>query len=163
MIFIDFIFRFNPEDYPIEDCDERARIKRAIEIAEGVEIDHALPTNLSIEAQPLKNMQQKHQLHANQMLQLNPTPQLAATLSQQSQSQSQNPCFLCSTDLFNFQQFGINGHPNGEIPRIHSQDYYMHCLVPDLQKITACCFYWGKMDRYEAEKLLDGKPEGNNI
>jgi suppressor of cytokine signaling 5 len=37
---------------------------------------------------------------------------------------------------------------------------YIHCLVPDLQKITGCCFYWGKMDRYEAEKLLEGKPEG---
>lgn len=37
---------------------------------------------------------------------------------------------------------------------------FIHCLVPDLQKITSCCFYWGKMDRYEAEKLLEGKPEG---
>lgn len=32
--------------------------------------------------------------------------------------------------------------------------------MPDLEKITACCYYWGKMDRYEAEKLLEGKPEG---
>jgi len=45
-------------------------------------------------------------------------------------------------------------------PRIHSQVDYIHCLVPDLQKITSCCFYWGKMDRYEAERLLEGKPEG---
>lgn len=37
---------------------------------------------------------------------------------------------------------------------------YCHYLVPDLEKITACCYYWGKMDRYEAEKLLEGKPEG---
>lgn len=37
---------------------------------------------------------------------------------------------------------------------------YIHCLVPDLKKITNCGFYWGKMDRYEAERLLDGKPEG---
>lgn len=29
--------RFNPDDYPIEDCDETARIQRALEIAEGVE------------------------------------------------------------------------------------------------------------------------------
>lgn len=43
---------------------------------------------------------------------------------------------------------------------IHSQDYYRHFLVPDLEKITGCCYYWGKMDRYEAEKLLEGKPEG---
>lgn len=37
---------------------------------------------------------------------------------------------------------------------------YIHCLVPDLKKITSCSFYWGKMDRYEAERLLEGKPEG---
>lgn len=44
--------------------------------------------------------------------------------------------------------------------KIHSQVDFIHCLVPDLQKITSCGFYWGKMDRYQAETLLDGKPEG---
>jgi suppressor of cytokine signaling 5 len=44
--------------------------------------------------------------------------------------------------------------------KYHSQDYYVHFLVPDLEKITSCCYYWGKMDRYEAEKLLESKPEG---
>jgi len=37
---------------------------------------------------------------------------------------------------------------------------YIHYLVPDLKEITICSFYWGKIDRYEAEKLLEGKPEG---
>lgn len=32
--------------------------------------------------------------------------------------------------------------------------------MPDLKRITSCTFYWGKMDRYEAERLLEGKPEG---
>ncbi|XP_048485837.1 suppressor of cytokine signaling 5 [Plutella xylostella] len=45
-------------------------------------------------------------------------------------------------------------------PRAHTQADYQHRLVPDLQQITACCFYWGKMDRYQAERLLDNKPEG---
>ncbi|XP_037957455.1 probable serine/threonine-protein kinase ndrD [Teleopsis dalmanni] len=45
-------------------------------------------------------------------------------------------------------------------PIIHSQVDYVHCLVPDLDKITNSSFYWGKMDRYEAERLLEGKPEG---
>lgn len=48
---------------------------------------------------------------------------------------------------------------DGEV-KYHSKDYYVHFLVPDLEKITSCCYYWGKMDRYEAEKLLEGKPEG---
>jgi len=45
-------------------------------------------------------------------------------------------------------------------PAVHSQVDYMHCLVPDLLELTNCCFYWGVMDRYEAERLLDGRPEG---
>jgi suppressor of cytokine signaling 5 len=44
--------------------------------------------------------------------------------------------------------------------QVHSQVDYIHCLVPDLKEITSCSFYWGKIDRYEAEKLLEGKPEG---
>lgn len=46
------------------------------------------------------------------------------------------------------------------VPKVHSQVDFIHCLVPDLQRITSCGFYWGKMDRYQAETLLDGKPEG---
>ncbi|XP_050529135.1 suppressor of cytokine signaling 5-like [Daktulosphaira vitifoliae] len=44
--------------------------------------------------------------------------------------------------------------------RIHTSIDYIHYLVPDLHQITSCSFYWGKMDRYEAEKLLEHKPEG---
>lgn len=44
--------------------------------------------------------------------------------------------------------------------RIHTQIDYIHCLVPDLLQITNLPCYWGVMDRYEAETLLDGKPEG---
>merc|ERR1711971_491937 len=45
--------------------------------------------------------------------------------------------------------------------RPHTQGDYIHHLVPDLCQITACSFYWGKMDRYEAEALLEGRPEGS--
>ncbi|XP_051523662.1 suppressor of cytokine signaling 5-like [Myxocyprinus asiaticus] len=44
--------------------------------------------------------------------------------------------------------------------KVHTQIDYIHCLVPDLQQITALPCYWGVMDRYEAEALLDGRPEG---
>ncbi|CAL8353327.1 unnamed protein product [Lota lota] len=44
--------------------------------------------------------------------------------------------------------------------RIHTQIDYIHCLVPDLLQITNLGCYWGVMDRYEAETLLEGKPEG---
>lgn len=45
-------------------------------------------------------------------------------------------------------------------PIVHSQVDFVHYLVPDLQRIFNSSFYWGKMDRYEAERLLEGKPEG---
>ncbi|XP_076152465.1 suppressor of cytokine signaling 5a [Alosa pseudoharengus] len=45
--------------------------------------------------------------------------------------------------------------------RVHTQIDYIHCLVPDLQQITALPCYWGVMDRYQAEALLDGRPEGS--
>lgn len=43
---------------------------------------------------------------------------------------------------------------------VHTQVDFMHHLVPDLAQITKCSFYWGIIDRYEAEKLLDKKREG---
>lgn len=46
------------------------------------------------------------------------------------------------------------------LPVVHSQVDFSHYLVPDLHRIINSTFYWGKMDRYEAERLLDGKPEG---
>lgn len=37
---------------------------------------------------------------------------------------------------------------------------YTNCLVPSLDKILAAPYYWGVMNRYEAEDLLNNKPEG---
>lgn len=45
-------------------------------------------------------------------------------------------------------------------PAVHTQVDYAHFLVPDLLKITQCGYYHGVMDRYEAERLLENKPEG---
>lgn len=49
------------------------------------------------------------------------------------------------------------------VPRgmtVHTQVDYIHYLVPDLRHITNCSFYWGVIDRFEAERLLDKKREG---
>ncbi|XP_018414912.1 PREDICTED: suppressor of cytokine signaling 4 [Nanorana parkeri] len=45
-------------------------------------------------------------------------------------------------------------------PKYHTQIDYVHCLVPDLFQINTNPCYWGVMDRYAAEALLEGKPEG---
>jgi len=47
------------------------------------------------------------------------------------------------------------------ITRPHTQVDYYHHLVPHLSEITNSSFYWGKMDRYQAEALLEDKPEGS--
>ncbi|KAL1124098.1 hypothetical protein AAG570_001868 [Ranatra chinensis] len=112
------------DEYPIEDCDERARIERAREIAEGVD------------PPPGFRPRQHIQLVCPQDMNLDSLTALlqSAALSALSQWDSQRV--------------------------VHTQVDYIHCLVPDLLQITSCSFYWGKMDRYEAERLLDGKPEG---
>ncbi|XP_014670548.1 PREDICTED: uncharacterized protein LOC106811444 [Priapulus caudatus] len=54
----------------------------------------------------------------------------------------------------------INSEGRSVQRTVHTQVDYAHYLVPDLAKITSCGYYWGVMDRYEAERLLDSKPEG---
>ena len=45
--------------------------------------------------------------------------------------------------------------------RANFQVDYINYLIPGLSDIFSCPFYWGKMDRYEAEALLANKPEGS--
>ncbi|XP_067007960.2 uncharacterized protein Socs36E [Anabrus simplex] len=128
--------KFNPEDYPIEDCDERARLERAREIAEGVEpppgfcpgnhIQLLCPPELTI-----GNLTALFHTHLG----------------------------IHSAALTAISQIDVSVSP--ALQRVvHTQVDYIHCLVPDLLQITSCSFYWGKMDRYEAERLLEGRPEG---
>uniref|UniRef100_A0A915CPW0 Suppressor of cytokine signaling 5 n=1 Tax=Ditylenchus dipsaci TaxID=166011 RepID=A0A915CPW0_9BILA len=43
---------------------------------------------------------------------------------------------------------------------IHTIVEYTNALVPDMVSISNAPYYWGRMDRYEAEQLLEGRPEG---
>nr|CAG4634997.1 EOG090X0BEM [Alona affinis] len=54
----------------------------------------------------------------------------------------------------------VDAHGTEFLRQAHTQVDYLHCLVPDLLHITKCSFYWGKMDRYEAERLLENRPDG---
>lgn len=137
-------FRINAEHFPADDCDEQARLQRAREIAEGVEP----PANFK----PVRRLQlvyppdidQGEGSFAPRRLQLVCPPDLTVD--------SLKALFQTHVTL--------RSCPLDSITGCHTQIDYIHCLVPDLLSITNCSFYWGKMDRYEAEKLLDGKPEG---
>ncbi|XP_054282920.1 uncharacterized protein LOC129000072 [Macrosteles quadrilineatus] len=117
--------KFNPEDYPIEDCDERARLERAREIAEGVDPPPGF----------------------------RPAPHIQVVIP---------PELTVDNITALFQSAALSALSQLDVTQrvVHTQVDYIHCLVPDLLQITSCSFYWGKMDRYEAERLLEGRPEG---
>ncbi|KJH48449.1 SH2 domain protein [Dictyocaulus viviparus] len=45
-------------------------------------------------------------------------------------------------------------------PPVHRIVEYSHHFVPDIDKILNSSYYWGVMDRFQAEQLLEGKDEG---
>jgi len=106
--------RFNPDDFPIEDCDERARLERAREIAEGVEAPPGFVPELPVPASGAEFSIDRLALLVQSRLGL----QALSALSH----------------LETFPTF----------QRLHSQADFIHCLVPDLLEITLCSFYWGK-------------------
>lgn len=46
---------------------------------------------------------------------------------------------------------------------VHTQIDYMHCLIPDQLSIINSPYYWGQINRFEADNLLANKPEGTFI
>lgn len=150
------ISRFNSsDDFSLEDCDERARLQRELEIREGVDA----PPNFTP-----RGLMSGGTLTGGSAL---GAVGAAASGANAAAAANHQIAFLCTPDSSSALSLLHRGIllPNNllhaeDMPRVHSQVDFIHCLVPDLQKITSCCFYWGKMDRYEAEKLLEGKPEG---
>ena len=45
-------------------------------------------------------------------------------------------------------------------PKVSTQVDYRNFFIPHMSDILSLSFYWGKIDRYEAEALLEAKPEG---
>ncbi|XP_033341169.1 suppressor of cytokine signaling at 36E [Megalopta genalis] len=129
--------RIYPEEYPMEDCDKRARLQRAREMEEGVEPPPGYKPNYPSGIQ----------VHPNGIT----VDSLAALFQAHAGIQA--------AALTALSQIDFTLIPHIERPA-HTQVDYVHCLVPDLRSITACSFYWGKMDRYEAERLLEGKQDG---
>ena len=56
--------------------------------------------------------------------------------------------------------FCSHHHPHVK-PTTHTQIDFTNFLIPGQRDIMNCTFYWGKIDRYEAEALLADKPEGS--
>ena len=64
-----------------------------------------------------------------------------------------------STNLPNDPNLSSGHHLN--TPTTHTQIDFTNFLIPGQKDIIQCPFYWGKIDRYQAEALLSDKPEGS--
>ncbi|XP_066972413.1 uncharacterized protein [Macrobrachium rosenbergii] len=166
--------RFNPDAYPIEDWDEQARQERAREMAEGVEPPPGFGSSHTLtpahHALTHLQLQHQHQLQLQQAGAVTPLPlpynsvlDLQLLLERSLRLGLGGPRSVAASisEETLLQQVGRLAGDGSLLQRtVHTQVDYIHCLVPDLLRITNCAFYWGKMDRYEAERLLDNRPEG---
>ncbi|KAK2150430.1 hypothetical protein LSH36_405g01013 [Paralvinella palmiformis] len=168
--------RSSLDDYPTEDIDELMIAQRARDMELGIEIS---PSHLAY----------PHLHYSSSISSSSSSSGSSGVCEQVSNNLSvtfQNQCVVTTTTLYpgssrdGFAQDSFHGHegeaeygefgtlspptPNSigsYIPRtVHTQVDYIHCLVPDLKEITKCSFYWGVIDRYEAERLLENRPEG---
>lgn len=156
-----FFDTFDPSLISTEDEEDRLRERRRLSIEEGVDP----PPNAQI-----------HTFEAT--AQVNPLYKLGPKLAPGMTDASGEACAgppvpgdpeddattLCLQSR-RPKQRQASGDSHGHAGRqgawkVHTQIDYIHCLVPDLLQITGNPCYWGVMDRYEAEALLEGKPEG---
>ena len=138
------------DSFHMEDIDALLLAERARDIEEGIEISASqLTRNARTQSHGYK------MVHASISVE-DPVEQQWPTIQRVSAvvaAASNDIDWSLSTKLLN------NCAIRNEAP-IHTQVDYIHCLVPDIEQVSACSFYWGIMDRYEAERLLDGKQEG---
>ncbi|XP_064484337.1 suppressor of cytokine signaling 5-like isoform X1 [Ornithodoros turicata] len=148
--------KVDPQEFPMDDWDEQARQERAREIAEGVDPPPGFRPTDTQHAQASSRDQSNERSVPEESVQLRqpvPLPELALALRDRLSAYPEGLSLPWEV-LNQICEVGLDR------PSVHTQVDYMHCLVPDLLEITNCGFYWGKMDRYEAERLLENKPEG---
>ncbi|XP_049581246.1 suppressor of cytokine signaling 9 [Syngnathus scovelli] len=168
-----------PAPFPVDDVDDRLRERRRISIEHGVEppanaeihtLEVTSPAGVVLHrrrgpklahgAAEVGGVEQKQlllQRHHQLLLQscLDTLDEVVASSS--SSSSSSSSCDISATGN---PEAAPRATPPHVGPHVHTQIDYIHCLVPDLLQITNLPCYWGIMDRYEAEALLEGKPAG---
>ncbi|XP_061734039.1 suppressor of cytokine signaling 9 [Nerophis ophidion] len=166
--------------FPVEDVDDRLRERRRISIEQGVEpppdaeihtlevtpqmssllrhgpkVAHSMNELTGAERAPVAHQQKQFLLQRQKQHQLllqsclDTLDEVVASSSSSSSTASDG-----STAPV------VYPDATSSTPQVHTQIDFIHCLVPDLLQITNLPCYWGVMDRYEAETLLEGKPEG---
>lgn len=142
------VARWNPGDLLVDDWEELARQERAKEIAEGIDPPPGFQS---------QNSQTSPGIQLSDLT-LALSQQLTFSIAPYPYLEKLSEAAGFSREFFKLWERHWDGFR--VVPAVHTQVDYVHCLVPDLLQITNCSFYWGKMDRYEAERLLDKKAEG---
>ena len=151
--------------YPINDIDEQLIAQRRFEMEHGIEVKDAADSNVWVHKSEQDDTDKKKagQEAAGQYPSYGAMGFFSAeadTLvnSNLKSTNIDTKSLACSTLSLNANPWLPNiSHPLGGI---HTQVDYKHHLVPDLERIINSSFYWGVMDRYQAEKLIENKPEG---
>lgn len=155
---------------PVEDEDDRLRERRRISIEQGVEPPpNAQIHTFEVTAQinPLYKLGPKlahgmNELAGDERATLHQLllQSCLDTLDEVAASTAASDFDLGAAASPSSQVQPDSPNPQDIQHRIHTQIDYIHCLVPDLLQITNLPCYWGVMDRYQAENLLEAKPEG---
>ncbi|XP_013388906.1 suppressor of cytokine signaling 5 [Lingula anatina] len=166
--------QFDPEEYPTVDPDEVMIEQRRRDMERGIDI--TIGPNVPYQPHiPLEDQISTLGIVLQRQLVIQNTYPMSAALAASSISPSPpvaphgGPNVSPSTNGTVAHQSeshysDINSCTSVMVPApsqpVHTQVDYIHCLVPDLLHISACGFYWGIMDRYEAERVLENRPEG---
>lgn len=144
-----------------EDEEDRLRERRRLSIEEGVDP----PPNAQIHTfEATAQVNPIYKLGPKLAAGMADSPGESSTTSQGNSEPEGDTTTLCLQSRRQKQR-QVSGDSHAHTIRqgawkVHTQIDYIHCLVPDLIQITSNPCYWGVMDRYEAEALLEGKPEG---
>ncbi|KAH3848109.1 suppressor of cytokine signaling 5-like [Dreissena polymorpha] len=155
-----FIDNFNAL-YPINDIDEQRIAERRFEMEHGIlesrENAFASGSIIDLSDGPSHEVEGIGQYPSyGAMGLLSPESYSASAPSQASclELRSSKGAICCPSNS----QWSLASIPRPQ--GVHTQIDFKHYLVPDMNRIVNSSFYWGIMDRYQAEKLIDNKPEG---
>ncbi|KAK0410165.1 hypothetical protein QR680_004987 [Steinernema hermaphroditum] len=80
-------------------------------------------------------------------------------LAADTRNQQRGPFRRMNTNVHPVQLSFPHAATVGFQPMVYTSIDFTHILIPDLPSVLKASYYWGVMDRYEAEKLLENKPE----
>ncbi|XP_048190482.1 suppressor of cytokine signaling 5-like [Perognathus longimembris pacificus] len=151
----------DPSSVSIEDEEDRLREKRRLSIEEGVDPPPKAQTHKFEATAQVKPLYKLGPKLAPGMREISGG---SAAVPQGNRHSKGDTTTLC-LQSWRLKQHQVSRDRHVHIRRygawkVHTQIDYIHCLVPDLLQITGNPCYWGVMDHYQAEALLEGKPEG---